>query len=218
MERDAAAGRGDDLRDAAAHLARADDEDVLELHGASLGVRRASRAGARPAGRVARPCGAAGSPRAARARERRCRSPTLIGPPRGSPPAATRRPGSTTLHAVASHVCAGPRVSRRPTVLSSGNVDVAVGPGRAPHLEHARRSPFTCCSTSTVRIDLRRTSELALPLGDDARRRPPRPSRRAARRAACRCTCTRLPGSRARARRAGIRSRALQTSISSASP
>jgi hypothetical protein len=29
-----ATGRGDDLRDAAAHLPRADDEDVLEAHGA----------------------------------------------------------------------------------------------------------------------------------------------------------------------------------------
>ena len=32
VERDAAAGGGDDLRDAAAHLAGADDEDVLESH------------------------------------------------------------------------------------------------------------------------------------------------------------------------------------------
>ena len=32
VEGDAAAGRGDDLRDAAAHLTRADDEDVLEAH------------------------------------------------------------------------------------------------------------------------------------------------------------------------------------------
>ena len=34
VERDAAPGRCDDLRDAAAHLARADDEDVLEAHAA----------------------------------------------------------------------------------------------------------------------------------------------------------------------------------------
>ena len=32
VERDAAAGGRDDLRDAAAHLARADDKNVLELH------------------------------------------------------------------------------------------------------------------------------------------------------------------------------------------
>ena len=32
VERDAAAGGGDDLRDAGAHLARSDDEDVLEPH------------------------------------------------------------------------------------------------------------------------------------------------------------------------------------------
>ena len=32
VERDAPAGRRDDLRDAAAHLAGADDEDVLEAH------------------------------------------------------------------------------------------------------------------------------------------------------------------------------------------
>ena len=32
VEGDAAAGRGDDLRDAAAHLTRADDENVLEAH------------------------------------------------------------------------------------------------------------------------------------------------------------------------------------------
>ena len=32
VERDAAAGGGDDLRDAAAHLAGSDDEDVLEPH------------------------------------------------------------------------------------------------------------------------------------------------------------------------------------------
>ena len=34
VERDAAARRGDDLRDPAAHLPGADDEDVLEVHGA----------------------------------------------------------------------------------------------------------------------------------------------------------------------------------------
>jgi hypothetical protein len=34
VERDAAAGGGDDLRDPAAHLARSDDQDVLEVHGA----------------------------------------------------------------------------------------------------------------------------------------------------------------------------------------
>ena len=33
MERDAPSGRRDDLRDSAAHLAGADDEDVLEAHG-----------------------------------------------------------------------------------------------------------------------------------------------------------------------------------------
>ena len=36
VERDAAAGRGHHLRDAAAHLPRADDEDVLEVHGRRL--------------------------------------------------------------------------------------------------------------------------------------------------------------------------------------
>ena len=34
VQRDATARRGDDLRDPAAHLARADDEDVFEPHGA----------------------------------------------------------------------------------------------------------------------------------------------------------------------------------------
>jgi hypothetical protein len=34
VERDAPAGRGDDLGDPAAHLTRADDQDVLEVHGA----------------------------------------------------------------------------------------------------------------------------------------------------------------------------------------
>ncbi len=35
VERNAPAGRSDDLRDPAAHLARADNEDVLELHDAA---------------------------------------------------------------------------------------------------------------------------------------------------------------------------------------
>jgi hypothetical protein len=35
VERDATAGRGDDLRDPGPHLTGADDEDVLELHGAA---------------------------------------------------------------------------------------------------------------------------------------------------------------------------------------
>ena len=38
VQRHAPAGRGDDLRDAAAHLPRADDEDVLELHVRRLAV------------------------------------------------------------------------------------------------------------------------------------------------------------------------------------
>ena len=36
VERHAPTGSRDDLRDPAAHLARADDQDVLELHGARL--------------------------------------------------------------------------------------------------------------------------------------------------------------------------------------
>ncbi len=39
VERDAPARRRDDLRDAAAHLAGADDEDVLEAHDAEANVR-----------------------------------------------------------------------------------------------------------------------------------------------------------------------------------
>ena len=38
VERDAAAGRRDDLRDAAAHLSRADDEYVLEVHARDVNV------------------------------------------------------------------------------------------------------------------------------------------------------------------------------------
>ena len=41
VERDAAAGGRDDLRDAAAHLARADDENVLEVHAGTLTSRHA---------------------------------------------------------------------------------------------------------------------------------------------------------------------------------
>ena len=48
VQRHAAAGCGDDLRDPAAHLPRADDEDVLELHARRLqrGGRRLRSAGA----------------------------------------------------------------------------------------------------------------------------------------------------------------------------
>ena len=63
VERDVAAGGGDDLRDPAAHLARADDEDVLEIHAARRLSSRMSVVdvnGARlwydEAGRRARPC------------------------------------------------------------------------------------------------------------------------------------------------------------------
>ena len=45
VERDAPARAGDDLRDPAAHLARADDEDVLEVHGAEATAAAALRAG-----------------------------------------------------------------------------------------------------------------------------------------------------------------------------
>ena len=44
MQRHAAPGRGDDLRDAGSHLAGTDDDDMLELHGEVLTDSRSVRA------------------------------------------------------------------------------------------------------------------------------------------------------------------------------
>ena len=112
---------------------------------------------------------------------------------------------------------AGPAREQETNRLVEGNVDVAVGPGRAPNLEHAREVSLHVLLDVDREDELWRTSELALALGDDGaddrrvrvveplgERRVDAPAR----------------GGRAREHERGERyqEQSLQTSISSASP
>ncbi len=76
---------------------------------------------------------------------------TLIGPPRGSPPAATSGPGSTMLHKVASQPPSGARVSRNPVGSSRGTVTSQSVPEGVRTTGALSTSPLTRCSTSSVR-------------------------------------------------------------------
>ena len=153
------------------------------------------------AARGASPCAGGAAPRAGRARGSTIPITTLIGPPRGSPPSTTSWPGFTTLQAVASHAPSGALVRRRPTDSSRGTSTSQSVPEGLRISSVGSTSPFTRCSTSTVRKSCAQPVQLPRRARRRRGRRRPRPHRRVAPRWVPRRRRTPLRGSRMRAPR-----------------